>query len=761
MPIYSNRPGGPAGGDLSGSYPDPQVINLSGSATGSFTGSFYGNGSSLTDLPSASIDHVIFVTKGGNDSTGNGSITKPFLTVQAAIDYASSSYPNFNEGVQIEIAPGLYTENVTLPRHNTYIVSSLKIAEQRSVAIKGNFTINCTAAAQKFNHIVGLEGIFFDNSEDSTSPTLLLTGSATSGHLTYLKGCYVAQNSSGSNANAFKTSGLRFSNNFSGSKITAQNTTFLAQKAGADVVSLNGGDYRFDSCEVYCNVTGSSTTGSGIRIVGETALLMDRAIVEIYTNGYAVSNASTKTTDTICFISNTSLSSTGTGSVGIVSSSTNIILWNDIFTGYNVAYPNYKINGTVGRLAYFSHLTAPVPMTSTGITLVPLTETHGTIVAASVTSSLGFSGSLSSSYLVGTIPVSKGGTGAATFTSASLLVGNTTGAFGTISPTSISGSLLVSNGTTWTSINTGSLTASYALDSAGGLSGGTTNYIPMWTGTNTLGTSSLYVSDASNIASKVQQITINGRPAFPALVGSYNGGDVIIKGGNGDRLLITGPSTYNYYSGGDVIISGGVNQYNGAFHGDVKIISSNELHLTGSTIHLSGTIQNNIKLSDSAGIVFGTTYGEIGGGAGASKTLDDYEEGTWSPAFIYLGTSTGTLATTVLGYYVKVGKKVTCTGYIDCTDGTFNITDGGGNFLQINGLPFTSKTTSNASAGALIVTQQSGWFGTQNIPVYGPIESNSAKVNRLHSAGSESQYMNGNSWTTSLKIRFILEYISA
>ena len=491
---------------------------------GTISASFYGNGSNLTDLPSASIDHVIFVTKGGNDSTGNGSITKPFLTVQAAIDHASSSYPNFGQAVQIEIAPGLYTENVTLTRHNTYIVSSLKKAEQRSVTIKGNFTINCTVAAQKFNHIVGLEGIFFDNSEDSHSPTLLLTGSATSGHLTYLKGCYVAQNSSNSNANAFKTSGLRFTDNVSGSKIVAQNTTFLAQKAGADVVSLDGGDVKIDSCEFYYS-SGVTGSGSGIKITGDTLVAGDRILIDIPTNGFAVDNRSSRTEG--FRITNSALGVTGVSSTAILYTEKQGVLWNIFFTG-NAAYSNIKLSGSnpVTSVVPYSSLNSAIfPVTTNLLTLYPLVETHGTIAAASVTSSLGFSGSLSSSYLVGTIPVSKGGTGAATFTSASLLVGNTTGAFGTISPTSISGSLLVSDGATWTSIGSGSI---------GGVTGGTTNYIPKWSSATALTSSAIYQTTGGkvgiNTTSASDELTIIGTTNSS----KFQAGELYISGTNGN-----------------------------------------------------------------------------------------------------------------------------------------------------------------------------------------------------------------------------------
>jgi hypothetical protein len=84
----------------------------------------------------------------------------------------------------------------------------------------------------------------------------------------------------------------------------------------------------------------------------------------------------------------------------------------------------------------------------------------GTVNGMTLTGSVTTSGSLTlggtlsgvnlTSQVTGTLPVANGGTGAATFTSNNVLLGNGTGAFQVVAPSTL-GNVLVSNGTTWVS----------------------------------------------------------------------------------------------------------------------------------------------------------------------------------------------------------------------------------------------------------------------------------------------------------------------
>jgi len=79
-----------------------------------------------------------------------------------------------------------------------------------------------------------------------------------------------------------------------------------------------------------------------------------------------------------------------------------------------------------------------------------------------------------------------------------------------------------------------------------------------------------------------------------------------------------------------------------------------------------------------------------------ANTLDDYEEGNWTPVFSGSGGTSGQSYSQQVGSYVKIGQLVWCTCYIVLTNkGT--ITDQ----LQISGLPFTALASGTGSYPAV------------------------------------------------------------
>jgi hypothetical protein len=70
------------------------------------------------------------------------------------------------------------------------------------------------------------------------------------------------------------------------------------------------------------------------------------------------------------------------------------------------------------------------------------------------------------------------------------------------------------------------------------------------------------------------------------------------------------------------------------------------------------------------------------------NTLDDYEEGTWTPVFEGTTGSIGATASTVSGTYTKIGRQVTCYGEIVLTNkGSWT------GVVRIAGKPFNSAST--------------------------------------------------------------------
>ena len=92
-------------------------------------------------------------------------------------------------------------------------------------------------------------------------------------------------------------------------------------------------------------------------------------------------------------------------------------------------------------------------------------------------------------------------------------------------------------------------------------------------------------------------------------------------------------------------------------------------------------------------IVGGVTLGN-GSTYAAANTLDDYEEGTWAPAFAgYTGTQPTIGSTQYHGTYTKIGNLVTLSAFLHAGSISGNTSE----ILVITGLPFDMATTGHVS----------------------------------------------------------------
>lgn len=137
----------------------------------------------------------------------------------------------------------------------------------------------------------------------------------------------------------------------------------------------------------------------------------------------------------------------------------------------------------------------------------------------------------------------------------------------------------------------------------------------------------------------------------------------------------------------------------------------------GTTLALQGATSQS-----GTGITFPATQSA----SSNANTLDDYEEGTWSP-MMAAGAGSVSLAT---GYYVKVGQIVYCT--FD----SFGVSTSGlsGN-VSIQGLPFTGLSS---------LSQSTFMFptGVNNTPVLFYVEANTTNVALYKAASATSSVAN-------------------
>jgi len=160
-------------------------------------------------------------------------------------------------------------------------------------------------------------------------------------------------------------------------------------------------------------------------------------------------------------------------------------------------------------------------------------------------------------------------------------------------------------------------------------------------------------------------------------------------------------------------------------------------------------IQHNGIISASAGITLGDGLNYT-----AANTLDDYEEGTWTPTVAADATPGG--YTYQVGYYTKIGRTVHVTAQFKIS----SISNFTGATININALPFTiANVTTYDPTGILVIkgaaTAKSGLFAR------GVANTTYARIEQGNGTTNADMNCNANVFDTDTICYFDLTYFTA
>ena len=203
----------------------------------------------------------------------------------------------------------------------------------------------------------------------------------------------------------------------------------------------------------------------------------------------------------------------------------------------------------------------------------------------------------------------------------------------------------------------------------------------------------------STIKSSAENLTLNADGANNDIKFQSNGSEVASIDQAG--LLTTAAANItgavdNTISG-TLVVKGGLsaNQTSG-----LALFQQNSTHSTikafGADATTTGILNTYVAASDGSPDTLVTSVTADGltffGDTAAANALDDYEEGSWTPALRGSATAGNTTYTSQYGFYEKIGRTVHFRGSLHvASQGTL---DG---IVYVTGLPFTSNSTTQRS----------------------------------------------------------------
>ena len=250
----------------------------------------------------------------------------------------------------------------------------------------------------------------------------------------------------------------------------------------------------------------------------------------------------------------------------------------------------------------------------------------------------------------------------------------------------------------------------------------------------------------------------NNSPATIASANSY--GNLVIGQGYGDQGI-------TIYTG--ALNGGGIAFANGTSATDSIKGAIAYAHLTDSLLFYS-TSTERMRIDSSGNVLIGKSSATANGGdlqisggitfpasqsaKSDANTLDDYEEGNWTPVLSDI-TNTATMTNTV-GRYIKIGRTVS----LQCQIKTSSLGSVTGD-IYITGLPFVAEGTAYNKAGV------AAGLGTglnitagQSVGVTPDVASNILELYLWDSAAGSTR-MQASEWSADGSITFSLTYFTS
>jgi hypothetical protein len=237
-----------------------------------------------------------------------------------------------------------------------------------------------------------------------------------------------------------------------------------------------------------------------------------------------------------------------------------------------------------------------------------------------------------------------------------------------------------------------------------------------------------------------------------------NGLDIGI-GTAGGNLIVGGAST-TVVVNGDINITGNVTGSSGATFTNITVGANNGFHVDGGAPASSLTVNNLGNTVVGSGhsvyvgngnLVFQTTGTGIDfSGVGINSTsatssiLDDYEEGSWTPSDYSGGRSFGA---NTWGFYVKVGRYVHASCYIDCAN---SHSTNASEVFTVTGLPFVPLDPgSGGFVGTPMFRQIDVESTTVNVAAYTTDTTNGIRFYKCRDADDWDPFINSEVLSTS------------